>query len=253
VTRRPLRLGLGAIVTFALVALLDCHPARAEPSEKDPWERVNRKIFRFNDTVDTYFFEPLAKGWSFLMPELVMESIGRAVDNARLPIHLLNDLLQGKPREGFDTVSRFLLNSTLGAGGLFDPAGTIGLSPRREDFGQTLGRWGYRDSAYVMLPFFGPSTVRDTVGLGVDGPVAVWPYFVGLPVSLGVRGGTAINSRALILEELESAKKGALDYYALVRNAYIQHRDAEIADSIADHGDEEEAENEEDLYYLEEQ
>jgi phospholipid-binding lipoprotein MlaA len=241
------------MVLAVLLALVVPGSASSEPEETDPWEGFNRKIFRFNDTVDTYFFEPLAKGWSFVMPEIMMESIGRAVDNARLPIHLLNDLLQGKPRAGFDTVSRFLLNSTLGAGGLFDPAGRIGLNPHREDFGQTLGRWGYRDSAYVMLPLLGPSTVRDTIGLAVDSPAAVWPYFVGLPISLGIRGGTAVNSRALILEELESAKKGALDYYALVRNAYIQHRDAEIADSISADEDEEETESEEDLYYLDEQ
>ena len=237
-------------LAWALVAVLVAGIAWAEELDEDPWERLNRKVFWFNDKADVYFFEPLAKGWSFLLPDLAMESIGHAVDNARLPIHLLNALLQGKAREGFDTVSRFILNSTLGAGGLFDPAGRIGLAPQREDFGQTLGVWGYRNSAYLVLPLLGPSTVRDTAGLAVDSPSAVWPFFVSLPVSLTYRGGTAVNSRALVLDELESAKRGALDYYALIRNAYLQHRAAKIANMEPT---EEEDDDEEDLYYLDEQ
>ncbi len=247
---RALRRWAGAALALALVAALVAGGAWAEEPDDDPWERLNRKVFWFNDKVDTYFFEPLAKGWSFLLPDLAMEAIGHAVDNARLPIHLLNALLQGKPRDGFDTVSRFILNSTLGAGGLLDPAGSIGLSPQREDFGQTLGVWGYRNSAYLVLPLFGPSTVRDTTALAVDSPSAVWPFFVSLPVSLTYRGVTAVNSRALALEELESAKSGALDYYALIRNAYLQHRAAEIANMEPA---EEEDDDEEDLYYLDEE
>jgi phospholipid-binding lipoprotein MlaA len=239
----------------AVVALGLARSAYAGPTDFDPLERVNRPIFWFNDKLDVYLLEPLAKGWDFVVPDRAQGAIGDAFDNARFPIDFTNELLQGKPRYASKTLARFLLNSTLGMGGLFDVAKAAGLPSRQEDFGQTLGVWGIRNGPYLVLPVLGPSTFRDACGRAVDSPMRIWPFFVGTIPSIGIATTEAVNWRARNLESIRDLKKGAFDYYSLVRNAYLQNREAEVSDHVeAETGTgQTETETEEDLYFTNEE
>lgn len=237
---------VAAVATAVAAVLLAAGAVAAEEgtNDHDPWERMNRAVFSFNDTLDVYFLEPVAKGWDFIVPDLVERSLDNVIQNSLFPVNFINSLLQGKPRDGFDTLSRFVLNSTFGVAGMFDPATQIGLTPPREDFGQTLGRWGVGPGPYLVLPVLGPSDPRDACGLAVDSTARVWPWFVPLAASVAVSIGTGINTRSLYLDEIATAKSTALDYYAMVRNAFLQRREALIADRL-----ETEEEDEDDLYY----
>jgi len=240
------RLGRLILALACALTLAVAIPASANESgnDHDPWEGMNRKVFAFNDALDRWFLEPVAKGWDFIAPDLLQHSIDNVVQNARFPIDFANSLFQGKPRDSFDTLSRFILNTTFGMAGLFDPASQIGLAPPREDFGQTLAVWGVGAGPYVVLPALGPSTVRDTGGLTVDAFSQVWPWFTPFGVGFAHAAGDAINRRSLFLDELATAKAGAFDYYALIRNAYLQRREALIADRL-----DTEEEDEDELYY----
>ena len=135
-----------------------------EDDAGDPWEPMNRGLFWVNDGLDRYAIEPVSKAWDFVLPDFAQRSLRNAFENLRFPIVFFNDLFQGKPKQAGQDLARFVLNSTVGIGGLLDPASTIGLKQRNEDFGQTLGYWGVPPGPYLMLPFFGPSSVRDGVG-----------------------------------------------------------------------------------------
>jgi phospholipid-binding lipoprotein MlaA len=208
-------------------------PAGAESQgsfEYDPWQRVNRKIFTFNDTLDEWVLEPVAKGWDYVAPEPVERSIGNFFSNLRFPVNLVNNLLQGKGVEGAKTLGRFTVNTVLGVGGFLDPASDLGLGPENEDFGQTLGVWGVPSGPYLVLPLLGPSTVRDAPALGVDSVTAITPFFIDTFILAGARVVDVINTRARFLTEVTEAKAASLDYYAFVRSAYLQRRQAEIED-----------------------
>lgn len=242
---------LAAWAAAALVVLTFAHPATAA-EEYDPWERMNRGVFWFNDKLDVYLLEPVAKGWDFVLPDRFQGALSDAFANLRFPINFANELFQGKPRAAGVTVARFLLNSSLGMAGLFDVAAAAGLPRREEDFGQTLGVWGLGNGPYLVLPLLGPSTVRDTGGRVVDWPLRVWPFFVGTVPSLVISGTDAVNWRSLHIEEIRDLKKDAFDYYALVRNAYIQNRAAEVADHAETTGSPDQTDAD-DLYFSDEE
>lgn len=225
--------------------------ARAEPADYDPWEKLNRPIFSFNDKLDVYVLEPAAKGWDFVVPARAQGALSDAFANARFPVDFTNALLQGKPADAGATLGRFLLNSSLGMAGLFDVAGAAGLPGREEDFGQTLGVWGLGNGPYLVLPVLGPATIRDACGRAVDSPMRVWPFFVGTIPSLAITATEAVNWRARNIESIRDLKHGAFDYYTLVRNAYLQNREAEVADHVTPEGEVERpaGESDEDLYY----
>lgn len=230
-------------------SLAGASPAIATEKERDPWEGMNRKVFAFNDTLDTWFFEPLAKGWRFVLREPVLVSIDNIADNLRSPVYLFNNIVQGKPRGSLDVIQRALINSTIGVLGIIDVATDMGIKSAREDFGQTLARWGVGSGPYVVLPLLGPSTVRDASGILVDSPLLIWPFLVNsFFVTVSYTAGVTVNTRALLLDEIAAAKDGALDYYSLARNAYLQRREALIADRK-----EQADEDVEDLYYYEDE
>ena len=210
----------------------------------DPIEGVNRGVFRFNDTLDRWAFEPVARGWHWAIPDPAEQSIEHFFGNLRFPVVLANNLLQGKVEGGAVTLGRFLVNSTVGIGGLFDPASDLGLASHPEDFGQTLGWWGTPPGPYLMLPLLGPSSVRDTGGLVVDYCLSVVPFVVSGWATVGAGIVRSVNGRAQILDEVESAREAALDYYVFVRDAYTQHRHALVHDELGD----DEAPPEDDLY-----
>ena len=207
-------------------------PAPTGPmaAEYDPWQNVNRKVFSFNDTLDQWVLEPVAKGWDFVTPKPVSNSISNFFGNLRFPIDLVNNLLQGKGVEGAKTWGGSRSTTTLGVGGFFDPASDLGLGPQTEDFGQTLGVWGVGPGPYLVLPVLGPSTVRDASALGVDAVTAITPFFVDGWILVGARVVDVVNTRAQFLEAVAEARETSLDYYVFVRNAYLQRRQALIED-----------------------
>jgi phospholipid-binding lipoprotein MlaA len=204
--------------------------AAPNSSSHDPLESVNRKIFWFNNQIDDYVLAPVATVWDKIMPQRVEKCLSNFFGNLRFPIVAGNGLLQGKFKQAGSDVGRFAVNTTIGLAGFFDPASGWGLEEHNEDFGQTLGYWGVGAGPYLVLPFFGPSNPRDTVGLAADSFSTVYPFFVEFIYLAAARGTDIINARAMVLQEVREFKAASFDYYVAVRNAYIQRRKALIAD-----------------------
>jgi len=240
---------LGWVIAAAIAWGAVVVPAVAgdSTSNHDPLEGFNRVMFRFNDTVDVYVLEPVAKGWDRIAPDAVQHAVSNFFDNLNSAVQVGNCILQGKFSEAGLNLSRFMVRSTIGIGGLLDPGGSDPDKPPVEDFGQTLAVWRVPAGPYIVLPFLGPSSPRDFLGTVVDFPMSIWPYEVDNGVYAALRAGDIINFRASVLEEVRDTKASSLDYYVAVRNAYIQHREALIRDST-----EKSKENEEDLYYIDE-
>jgi phospholipid-binding lipoprotein MlaA len=144
--------------------------------------------------------------------------------NLRFPIETLNDLLQGKVQYAVSDVGRFFVNTTVGIAGFFDPATSLGMELHWEDFGQTLGWWGVGTGPYLMLPILGPSNIRDAGGLIVDTASSITPFFVSGYYPLAARTVDIVNTRAVYADTIHRAKGSSFDYYAFVRNAYLQRR-----------------------------
>lgn len=201
-------------------------PAQA-PIAYDPWEKFNRKVHAFNNAVDRAIARPLARAYVAAVPRPVRLGVGNFFDNLRQPLTMVNQLLQGRPRDATQTFGRFLLNSTVGIGGIFDPASDLKMKRRSEDFGQTLGTWGWRRSRYVELPFFGPRTVRDVLGLAGDMPLSPTRYVENDKARIFLQGLNLVDTRAQLLS-LDSLREGAVDDYALVRDSWLQRRNYQI-------------------------
>lgn len=203
------------------------------PEIWDPAEPVNRVVFSVNDTVDVYLLEPVAKGYDSITPDPVQRGIGNFFQNLAYPSHLVSDLVQFKFDQAATHTGRFLVNSTVGVLGFFDVAHGWGMPHREEDFGLALASHGVPPGPYVVLPFYGPSNVRDTVGRVVDfflDPLAAVSYVGGMShhtrLAVGAGGGAfrAIDQRAGALDAVESAKGASLDYYSFAQSAYYQYR-----------------------------
>ena len=233
-----------AVISAALIAGISCAPIAGPRDPSDPWERMNRGTFKFNEGLDRWVLEPAAKGWDFVVPDPVERSIGRFFDNSRIPIHFGNALLQFKPVSAVEDLARFLVNSTIGLAGFFDPATHIGLEAHQEDFGQTLGVWGVPAYPYLVLPIFGPSSPRDAVGLTVDTFSTVYPWFMPIYASISIGTGRLLNLRSLNLDLIAAEHEAALDYYVFLRNAYLSYRENQVRDQKEDETDDE------DLYYI---
>lgn len=226
---RRLALALGLLV--AGIAGSAAAKDGQQAMDADPLEGFNRKMFWFNETLDTYLLAPVAHGWDWAVPRPVQGWIGNFFDNLSVPVVTANSLLQGKPAEAGVGLARFLFNSTVGFAGFFDPATSeLGLKKVREDFGQTLAVWGVGSGPYLVLPFLGPLTPREAVGGGVDGALSVYPWFVPGVYLYGQTGVRVVNTRSRLDEQIEASKKSALDYYVFVRNAYLQYRRALVED-----------------------
>lgn len=220
-----LRPALVAVVAASLLA-----GCATSGNPKDPIEGFNRAMFSFNETVDKAVIKPVAQGYDAITPRPVQTGVSNFFANIADLWIGFNNLVQGKPGDALSDVSRVLINTTIGVVGLFDVASEMGLEKHDEDFGQTLGRWGVGDGAYVVLPIFGPRTLRDTGGFLVD--IAVDPVANHEPVdvrnvALGLR---AIDTRASLLPAESAIDAAALDKYAYVRDAYLQRRRSLIHD-----------------------
>jgi phospholipid-binding lipoprotein MlaA len=217
----------------------------------DPLEPVNRAIFQFNETLDAWFMEPLATGWDFVLPIRVQLCVANVFTHLKLPVRFANDVLQLKPLKAFDDTGRFVVNTLVGLGGLFDPASHLaGIPKHDEDFGQTLGRWGVPPGPYLYLPLLGPSNPRDSVGLAVDSLGAVQTFFLSFPILASAAAVNAVNDRSLTLEQVRAERESAFDFYAAVRTGYSQFRENRVHDRAVKP---KRASADEDLYYLDDE
>ena len=197
------------------------------PEEYDPWEKFNEKTFEFNRRVDRYVLKPVATVYNKIMPEPFQVAISNGFDNIAFIPRMVNSALQGKWGGAGRELSRFLINSTAGIGGLFDPAKDYwGIRKSREDFGQTLGVWGAGPGPYVVVPFLEPLTVRDGIGKFVDLWMDPMAYFLPLIwTRLGLKVGDIVNDRSLNLELFQGFVESVIDLYSAVRHGYLQRRE----------------------------
>jgi len=193
----------------------------------DPWEPLNRRIHAFNNVVDRAVARPVARAYVAVVPQPVRLGVTNFFDNLSSPLTFVNQLLQGRPRDAVQTLGRFAVNSTLGIGGIFDPASDLKMKRRSEDFGQTLGMWGWRSSLYVELPFFGPRTLRDVVGLAGDAPLSVLQQVDEDKIRLTLQGLQLVDTRSHLLS-LDVLRDDAPDEYAMVRDAWLKRRTFQI-------------------------
>lgn len=226
-----------------------CAVGPAEAEERDPWEPVNRPIFALNEAVDIHVLEPVARGWDFVIPELAQISITNFFNNLAQPLIVGNHVLQGEPRKAWEDLARFIVDSTFGVGGLYDAGSDLGIPDNETDFGVTMGKWGVPPGPFVMLPVWGPSSVRDAAGLVPTFFATPYQYVMPFWGSLILRSFQVVNTRSYYLDEIAEERAAALDFYAFQRDAYLQNREFKVEGGrVAP--DEEEVE---DLYYFDDE
>jgi phospholipid-binding lipoprotein MlaA len=205
-----------------------------EPSARDPFEGFNRDIFSFNRRVDRIVFDPITRGYQSAVPAPGRRAFYRAFQNLDSPMILANHMLQFRVVEAASTLTRFVINSSIGVVGLFDPAaGYFEVYRIEGDFGQTLARYGTPSGPFLMLPVFGPSTVRDVFGDVVDILADPVSYLLG-PVrwwTLALGGGEGLTTREAHFEDLQALEEGSVDFYSALRSAYLQSRDAMVREA----------------------
>jgi phospholipid-binding lipoprotein MlaA len=202
-------------------------PAAQVRGAYDPWEPLNRRVHRLNNAVDRRVARPLARTYVAVVPRPVRLGVSNFFNNLGQPVSAINALLQGKPKQAAQSLGRFALNTTLGIGGIFDPASDAKLPLRSEDFGQTLGLWGWKRSRYVELPLFGPRTLRDVFGMVGDAPLSPLRQVEADTLRVPLQGLQLVDVRAQLLST-DGLREGAEDDYALVRDAWTQRRDYQI-------------------------
>ena len=215
----------------ATAALVGCAsiPAGVEPSPHDPWESFNRSVFEFNEGLDAYLLKPVVAGYRFILPEFVRQGIYNFFSNYNDIYTALFNLLQGRIDYAFNDFMRVAVNTTMGLGGLLDLATPGGLEKHKEDWGQTLGVWGVPAGPYVVLPFFGPSNVRDTFGTVADlESDYLFRFLPDVAVRNSVTGLRVVNARNTYYEAGDLLDGAAIDKYSFMRDAYIQRRQYQI-------------------------
>lgn len=197
---------------------------------QDPFEPLNRRIFTFNEAVDRALLQPVARVYREAVPELVRTGVRNVFGNVEDAWSAVNHLLQGKGRDAYEMTVRFITNSTFGLGGLLDVAGEMGLERRSEDFGQTLGRWGVPAGPYLVLPFLGASSLRDTAGLRLDRAASL-PAVIGHErTRLTATAVEVVQARSGLLQAGDLLGQVALDRYTFVREAYLARRRSLVYD-----------------------
>lgn len=218
------------IVTALLSGCVTNSTTKHDP--RDPFERVNRATFKFNDALDRAIAKPVAKTYKKVVPRPIRTGVSNFVDNLGYPVTLVNDLFQGKFKATLNDTGRLLLNTTLGLGGLLDPASDAGLDKNDEDFGQTFGKWGIRPGPYIVLPFLGPSDVRDGIGKAADTYASPVSYVERDSIRWSIYGIYALDRRTRLLDADETLDQ-AYDRYAFLRTAYLQRREYLVTDGQA--------------------
>ena len=204
-------------------------PAGVEPSPRDPWEPFNRSVFEFNEGLDAYLLKPVVAAYRFILPEIVREGIYNFFSNYSDIYTALQNLLQGKPDYAFNDIMRVAVNTLFGFGGLLDVATPGGLEKHKEDWGQTFGVWGLPSGPYVVLPFFGPSSVRDTFGTAADlESDYLFKYIPDVGLRNSITGLRVVNARNTYYEAGDLLDGAAIDKYSFMRDAYLQRREYQI-------------------------
>jgi len=195
----------------------------------DPWENWNRKVFKFNKVMDESIARPITSGYKAVTPDFIETGVSNAFNNLRDIPTSFNNLLQGKPLDFLSDLSRFIVNTTLGIGGLWDPASSMNLEKHDEDFGQTLAKWGVADGPYMMIPFLGPSTLRDISAYPVDSKVDLINQIEHQLTRYEFVALELIDKRSALMqyeEQLESVS----DEYSFIRDIYLQNRTYKVFD-----------------------
>ncbi len=230
--KRFSRVGVAALAV-SLSLLTGCATTSGERDPRDPWESFNRGSFEFNRDLDKAIVRPIAKAYHYVTPDLLEQGISNVVTNLSYPVTIVNLLLQGKFADFGEALGRFVLNSTFGIGGLLDPATIEGIPRHNEDFGQTFAVWGWEESPFLMLPFLGPSTLRDGIGLVPE----IYTDGVSIAANEFDRYEPLVADVLTLrvnLFDLDDDLEEAADPYLLVRDAYLQSREFDIADGETD-------------------
>lgn len=207
-----------------LTLLSACASLPGGPTEGDPFESYNRAMFSFNDGLDEYFLKPAAEGYNAVVPNPIKTGISNFFSNLGDIFVIFNDLLQFKFSQALEDTGRFIFNSTIGLYGLIDVATPMGLTKHNEDFGQTLATWGVADGPYIVLPLFGPRTLRDTSDLFIAGRFDPVLYIEKDETLYGAIFLRTIDFRYRLLKTTNIIEQAAIDKYSFVRDAYLQHR-----------------------------
>jgi phospholipid-binding lipoprotein MlaA len=222
---------MAAVMVAVAVSGCASLPAGHAPDERDPWERYNRAVYQFNDSVDRAVIKPVAEVYRDYFPDLFKFLLGNFFSNLKDVATTVHHLAQGKPAQAGESASRVLFNTTIGFFGLGDPASEMGFNKSSEDFGQTFGVWGAQPGPYVVLPLLGPSTVRDTIGLGFDMSFD--------PAKEAIESGSersaanaliVIDRRASLLQAEGTLDAISFDRYAGFRNAFLARRLSQVYD-----------------------
>ena len=231
---------------LACLSLSGCATKPSDPAgladynqANDPFEPTNRFLYRVSDTVDTYTLRPVAQGYVWAVPLPARTGIHNVLANFASPALFFNDVFETKPRRAGDTFMRYLINSTVGIGGVLDVAKGWGYPAHEADGGITLANWGVPEGPYLFLPLLGPSNSRDATGFGIDialSPLTYVPRGYGLlTLNSALYGVGIVDARSRVLADLDQLKKNALDPYATIRSLYRQHRNAELQAMRDDH------------------
>jgi phospholipid-binding lipoprotein MlaA len=222
----------GAIGLALLSSLTGCAslPAGSQRDPRDHFERFNRAVYKFNTTLDHAVLRPVARGYVKVTPRPVRTGVSNFLGNLQYTKTIGNDAFQAHFADFGSDIARLVVNTTVGVGGLFDPASRIGLEKHDRDFGQTLGKWGLPTGPYLMLPLFGPSDVRDAAGLVPDRFMTVDNYINNTGVQVGLTAATVVDRRSQLLS-VDQTLENAFDPYVLVRSVWFQRREYKV------HGD----------------
>lgn len=236
-----------AVLTFAaalaapgLAAAQEAQPvaeATAPSDQGDPWEGFNRSMFSLHEGVDEAVLEPVARGYRAVTPGFFRAGVRNVLRNLRGPVIFANDVLQFEVGRAGTTAGRFLINSTIGVAGIFDPATSMGLERHDEDFGQTLAVWGVDEGPYLFIPLMGPSTVRDAFGKIVDvafDPLT-WVEYERINEARAIRTVlSGLSAREQVLETVDDIRRDSLDPYVTIRSSYALLRESAIQNGPAD-------------------
>ena len=199
-----------------------------ETGDDDPLEGFNRAMFGFNDILDSILLVPIAKAYRFIMPETLREMGRNFFENLNEPVVAINDLLQGDFNNAGVSVGRLAINSTIGLFGFFEVAERLDLKQHPADFGQTLHSYGVGSGPFVMLPFFGPSTIRDTAGTGIDSLLNPIGYLLDVETRIYLKASEIVVKREAVLDQVEKLREGSVDFYAAVKSSWLQKRAVEL-------------------------
>ena len=236
---------LGVVALAASLAGCATPPPADDPDAvaefretNDPLEPTNRVVYAVNDKFDHYVFRPLAIGYRAVLPEPVRDHVHDFLGNLGMPVQMFNDILETHPRRAGDSLMRFVTNSTLGLGGIFDVATDLGWPDHDADGGITLALWGASSGPYLYFPLFGPSSPREAAGMGMDYLINPFSWVANDQTDKDIGYGktfiSALDARSRVLDDLDKVTAQALDPYATIRSLYRQHRQSQIDDARDD-------------------